>query len=97
MFLLSKADLQSDELINSRLIAMNTFINDDEKGKEEKRYIYNELPKLSFKNDSFDLKNKKSQYLEPILDILQSKGFETKIITTNYEFQKGANKLLSIK
>ncbi len=44
-----------------------------------------------------DLKNQKSKYLEPILDILKTKGFETKIIKTNYEFQKGANELLSIK
>ncbi len=127
-----------DELINIRLTAMNHFIKDYENGKEKKRYIHNELPKLSFENDSFDLvlsshflflysehfdlqfhidsilemcrvskkevkifplldlKNKKSQYLEPILDILKNKGFETKIIKTNYEFQKGANELLSI-
>jgi hypothetical protein len=128
-----------DELINIRLTAMNNFIKDYENGKKEKRYIHNELPKLSFKNDSFDLvlsshflflysehfdlqfhidsilemcrvskkevkifplldlKNQKSEYLEQILDILKDKGFETKIIKTNYEFQKGANKLLSIK
>jgi len=35
--------------------------------------------------------------LEPILEVLKNKGFETKIIKTNYEFQKGANELLSIK
>ena len=44
-----------------------------------------------------DLKNQKSEFLEPILEILQNKGFETKIIKTDYEFQKGANELLSIK
>ena len=118
---------------------MNNFIQDYENGKNEKRYIHNELPKLSFKNDSFDLvlsshflflysehfdlqfhidsilemcrvskkevrifpllnlKNEKSEYLEPILKTLNDKGFETKVITTNYEFQKGANELLSIK
>jgi hypothetical protein len=128
-----------DELINIRLTAMNNFIKDYENGKNEKRYIHNELPKLSFENDDFDLvlsshflflysehfdlqfhidsilemcrvskkevkifplldlKNQKSKYLEPILDILKDKGFETKIIKTNYEFQKGANELLSIK
>jgi hypothetical protein len=128
-----------DELINIRLTAMNNFVKDYENGKEEKRYIYNELPKLSFENDSFDLvlsshflflysehfdlqfhidsilemcrvskkevkifplldlKNQKSEYLEPVLDTLKNKGFETKIIKTNYEFQKGANELLSIK
>lgn len=128
-----------DELIDIRLTAMSDFIKDYENGKEEKRYIYNELPKLSFKDDSFDLvlsshflflysehfdlqfhidsilemcrvskkevkifplldlKNQKSQYLEQILELLKEKGFETKIIKTNYEFQKGANELLSIK
>ena len=40
-----------------------------------------------------DLKNQKSEYL----DILNKKGFETKIIKINYEFQKGANELLYIK
>jgi len=44
-----------------------------------------------------DLKNQKSKYLESILDILRNKCFETKIIKTDYEFQKGANKLLTIK
>jgi len=127
-----------DKLIDIRLTAMNNFINDYENGKKENRYIHNELPKLSFENDSFDLvlsshflflysehfdlqfhidsilemcrvskeevrifpllnlKNEKSKYLEPILKILNDKGFETKIIKTNYEFQKGANEMLRI-
>ena len=128
-----------DKLINIRLTAMNNFIKDYENGKKEKRYIHNELPKLSFENDSFDLvlsshflflysehfdlqfhidsilemcriskkevkifplldlKNQKSEYLEPILEELKRKGFEAKIIKTDYEFQKGANELLRIK
>ena len=128
-----------DELIDIRLTAMNNFIKDYDNGKKEKRYIHQELPKLSFENDSFDLvlsshflflysehfdlqfhidsilemcrvskdevkifplldlKNKKSEYLEPILEVLKRKGFETKIIKTDYEFQKGANELLRIK
>jgi len=128
-----------DELIDIRLTAMNNFIKDYENGKYEKRYIHNELPKLSFDNDSFDLvlsshflflysehfdlqfhinsilemcrvskdevkifplldlKNKKSEYIEPVLEILKEKYFETNIIKTDYEFQKGANELLSIK
>ena len=128
-----------DELIDIRLTAMSNFIKDYESGKKEKRYIYQELPKLSFSDNSFDLvlsshflflysehfdlqfhidsilemcrvsknevkifplldlKNQKSKYLKPILEILKNKGFETKIIKTNYEFQKGANELLSIK
>ncbi len=44
-----------------------------------------------------DLKNQKSEYLEPILEELKRKGFEAKIIKTDYEFQKGANELLHIK
>ena len=128
-----------DALIHIRLTAMNDFISDYENGKKTKRYIYQELPKLSFQDDSFDLvlsshflflyskhfdlqfhidsilemcrvsknevkifplfdlKNQKSQYLKPILEILEEKGFETEIIKTDYEFQKGANELLSIK
>ena len=128
-----------DELIDIRLTAMNNFIEDYENGKIDKRYIYDELPKLSFEDNSFDLilsshflflysehfdlqfhidsilemcrvskeevkifplldlKNQKSQYLNSVLDILEDKGYKTKIIKTNYEFQKGANELLSIK
>lgn len=128
-----------DELIDIRLTAMNNFIADYESGKNEKRYIFNELPELSFDTDSFDLvlsshflflysehfdlqfhidsilemcrvsknevrifplfdlQNNRSEYLEPILEILQNKNFETKIVKTNYEFQKGANEMLAIK
>ncbi len=128
-----------DELISIRLTAMSDFINDYENGKKEQRYIHQELPKLSFSNDNFDLvlsshflflysehfnlqfhidsilemcrvsknevkifplldlQNSRSKYLEPILKILKEKGFETKIIKADYEFQKGANELLSIK
>ena len=128
-----------DELIDIRLTAMSNFIKDYENGKNSKRYIYQELPKLAFLDASFDLvlsshflflysehfdlkfhidsilemcrvskkevkifplldlQNQKSKYLKPILDILKDKGFEAKLIKTNYEFQKGANELLSIK
>jgi hypothetical protein len=44
-----------DELIDTRLNAMNTFIKDYNKGKDEHRYIYQELPKLSFDDNSFDM------------------------------------------
>ncbi len=128
-----------DELIYIRLTAMSNFIKDYDNGKKEGRYIHQELPKLSFEDNSFDLvlsshflflysehfdlqfhidsivemcrvsknevkifplldlKNQKSKFLEPILEMLKRKGFETKIIKTDYEFQKGANELLSIK
>lgn len=127
-----------DELVDIRLRAMSDFIKDYEDGKKEKRYIHNELPKLVFENDSFDLvlsshflflysehfdlqfhidsilemcrvskkevrifplldlKNSRSKHLEPILKILKDKGFETKIIKTDYEFQKGADEMLCI-
>jgi len=128
-----------EKLIDIRLTAMSNFINDYENGKKEKRYIHQELPKLSFMDNSFDLvlsshflflyskhfdlqfhidsilemcrvskkevkifplldlKNQKSQYLKPILEILKERGFKTKIVKTDYEFQKGANELLSIQ
>ena len=44
-----------DELIDVRLTAMSNFIKDYDNGQKEKRYIYNELPKISFKSDTFDL------------------------------------------
>jgi len=128
-----------DELIEIRLHAMHDFIEDYENGKNEKRYIHNELPKLSFEDGSFDLvlsshflflysehfdlqfhidsilemcrvskkevrifplldlKNQESKYLKPILELLHAKGFEAKIIKTNYEFQKAADEMLQIK
>lgn len=128
-----------DELINMRLTAMSDFIDDYEKGKKEQRYLHQELPKLTFEDNSFelvlsshflflysahfdlqfhvdailemcrvskdevrifpllDLNNQKSPYLEPIMKHLKNRGFESKIIKTDYEFQKGANELLSIK
>jgi hypothetical protein len=44
-----------------------------------------------------NLKNEKSEHLDPILKILNDKGFKTKIVATNYEFQKDANEMLTIK
>ncbi len=43
-----------------------------------------------------DLNNQTSKHLEPVLKILEEKGFETEIVKTNYEFQKGANEMLRI-
>ncbi len=128
-----------EELVQMRLNTMNNFLQDFDKGKEESRYIYEELPKLSFKKNSFDLvlsshflflysdnfdlefhkksilqmceiskdevrifpivdlNNQKSKHLEPIIKILNDRGYETKIIKTNYEFQKGASEMLKIK
>ncbi len=45
-----------DELINTRLSAMDGFLSDFEKGKAEGRYINHELPQnTNFKELSFDL------------------------------------------
>ncbi len=44
-----------EELFSKRLNSMSSFLNDLEKGIEEKRYIAGELPKLPFNNDEFDL------------------------------------------
>ena len=43
-----------------------------------------------------DLKNEKSEYLEPIINFMNSEGFSTKVIKSEYEFQKGANEMLVI-
>ncbi len=44
-----------EELISLRLDAMREFLNDYEIGKEQGRYQHQELPKLNFKDDEFDL------------------------------------------
>ncbi len=44
-----------EELAETRISAMKTFLNDFETGKKEKRYITAELPDLPLKNGEFDL------------------------------------------
>lgn len=45
-----------DELEQIRMSAMKTFIADYDKGKDDRRYIYHELPnKTEFSEDTFDL------------------------------------------
>ncbi len=44
-----------EELAETRMSAMNLFLNDFEAGKTEKRYITAQLPDLPFKNSQFDL------------------------------------------
>lgn len=44
------------ELENTRLSAMNLFLSDYEKGKDERRYIFHELPnRVPFDDDAFDI------------------------------------------
>ncbi len=127
-----------DELIDIRLKAMKDFLSDFDKGKNEQRYLHQELPKLSFKDKSFDivlsshflflysdhfdlnfhidsilemcrvakkevrvfpifdLENNHSCHLDGVIDVLDQKDFKSDIIKTDYEFQKGVNKMLKI-
>jgi len=42
------------------------------------------------------LQNRYSPHLDKIIDVLKGKGFNTKIIKTEYEFQKGADEMLVV-
>jgi hypothetical protein len=44
-----------DELGRIRMSAMKIFLEDYEKGKDENRYVYGELPNLSFDDNQFDI------------------------------------------
>ncbi len=44
-----------DLLYNIRVSAMQSFLKDYEQGKKEGRYIYEELPTLSFKEKQFNI------------------------------------------
>ena len=45
-----------EELENVRMSAMRLFLDDFEKGKQEDRYIYHELPnRLKYEDDTFDI------------------------------------------
>jgi len=43
------------------------------------------------------LKNKRSPYLEEMIEELKCLGYEAQIVKTDYEFQKGADEMLQIK
>ena len=127
-----------DALVETRLSAMERFLKDYHRGKEQQRYIYQELPKLSFKDKSFDiilvshflflysqqldlefhissieemcrianreirifplhdLENRVSSHLQAVLTFLEKSSKNYEIIETNYEFQKGVNRMLRI-
>jgi len=38
-----------------------------------------------------------SPHLEPIMDYFNSRGYECKVVKTNYEFQKGGHEMLEIR
>ena len=44
-----------EELEQIRMSAMRTFLKDDQQGLKQKRYLFEMLPSLSFKDRSFDL------------------------------------------
>jgi methanogenic corrinoid protein MtbC1 len=43
------------------------------------------------------LQNQRSSHFDKIIEALKEKGFKTKIIKTEYEFQKGADEILVVK
>lgn len=126
-----------DDLDNARMSAMRKFIEDFDKGKRERRYVFHELPnRLPYDDNHFDL-GLSSHFLLmytalgydfhiaamtemlrvcreirifPIVDLdaekteLTSKviayfreNFRVEIVKTEYEFQKGDNKMLVIE
>lgn len=126
-----------DELEDVRMSAMRLFLSDFEKGKQEGRYIYHELPeRLPYENGTFDI-GLSSHFLLmytalgydfhvqamtemlrvcreirifPIVDLDANKtemvsnviehfkaSHEVEIKQTEYEFQKGDNKVLVIR
>lgn len=126
-----------DELENMRMSAMRLFLEDYERGKAEKRYVYHSLPdRLPVDENTFDI-GLSSHFLLmytglgydfhiramtemlrvcreirifPILDLdaketelaarvieYFKKNYRAQIIKTEYEFQKGGDKLLTVK
>lgn len=126
-----------DELENMRMSAMRLFLEDYERGKAEKRYVYHSLPdRLPVDENTFDI-GLSSHFLLmytglgydfhiramtemlrvcreirifPILDLDAKEtelaarvieyfknNYRAQIIKTEYEFQKGGDKLLTVK
>ena len=126
-----------EELENIRMSAMKKFLFDYERGKNEGRYVFHELPNnLPYEPKSFDiglsshfllmytalgydfhirsitemLRVCKEIRIFPIVDLDANKtdliknvinyfkrDYNVEIVATDYEFQKGENKLLVIK
>lgn len=126
-----------EELENIRMSAMKKFLSDYERGKNEGRYVFHELPnRLPYEPESFDiglsshfllmytalgydfhirsitemLRVCKEIRIFPIVDLDANKtdliknvinyfkrDYNVEIVATDYEFQKGENKLLVIK
>lgn len=127
-----------EQLGKIRMEAMNQFLDDFPLGLKQGRYVLDELPSLSFKNNQFELalvshllftysdhlskdfhlssikelcrvaqevrifpllnvSGEQSSILLQIIEELQQSGYKVEIQQVNYEFQKGGNKLLSVK
>ena len=126
-----------DELEFTRMSAMRKFLSDYEKGKNEGRYVFHELPNRLIYDDNYfdiglsshfllmytslgydfhiasmtemlrvckeirifpivDLDAVKTDLTEKVIDYFK-KDYKVEIVKTEYEFQKGENKLLIIK
>ena len=126
-----------DELEFTRMSAMKKFLSDYEKGKNEGRYVFHELPNRLIYDDNYfdiglsshfllmytslgydfhiasmtemlrvckeirifpivDLDAVKTDLTEKVIDHFK-KDYKVEIVKTEYEFQKGENKLLIIK
>lgn len=126
-----------DKLEHIRMSAMELFLSDYEKGREEQRYLCQELPnRIPFGDDTFDiglsshfllmytmlgydfhiqsitemLRVCKEVRIFPVVDLDARKtdliegviayfrqGYSVELKETEYEFQKGANKILMIR
>lgn len=125
------------ELGQTRMKAMKTFLEDYDKGLEEKRYIFGELPDLDIEDKKYDIalcshflflysdnlsldfhihsikemlriskevrifpildyNSEVSVYYEKVREYFKSKGYRVQCQITQYELQKGGNKMLKI-
>jgi len=125
------------DLGRTRMGAMETFLDDYDTGRRQSRYVADELPSLSFENQSFDLSlcshflflyteqlteefhlravfemlriarevrifpvmtlgGVLSQYVAPVTERLQKKGFTVAIERVPYEFARGSNEMMRI-
>lgn len=127
-----------EQLVEVRLEAMNKFLIDFSSGKDSRRYLDFELPKLPFKDSSFDLAlcshllflysdqldfefhldsisemlrvaeevrvypllkldGRPSPFVDRICENMKAIGVQADRIKVDYEFQKGANYMLSLR
>lgn len=126
-----------EELENIRMSAMRLFLEDYERGKSEKRYVYHNLPdRLPFDENTFDiglsshfllmytdlgydfhiqaitemlrvcreirifpildLDAKETELAADVIDYFKN-NYRVEITETEYEFQKGGSRLLTVK